>query len=37
MIAMTVKPRKLETNKEWNSLASASVNPDRDDLSSAIF
>jgi uncharacterized membrane protein YciS (DUF1049 family) len=24
-------------NKEWNSLASASVSPDSDDLSSAIF
>jgi hypothetical protein len=37
MIAMTVKAMKLETNKEWNSLASASVNPDSEDLSSAIF
>ena len=33
MIAMTVKPMKLVTNKEWNSLASASVSPDKDDLS----
>src|SRR5271165_3128331 len=33
MIAMTVNTMKLVTNREWNSCASASVSPDRDDLS----
>jgi hypothetical protein len=33
MIAITVNPMKLFTNKLWNSCASDSVKPDRDDLS----
>ena len=33
MIAITVNTMKLVTNREWNSCASASVSPDKDDLS----
>ena len=33
MIATTVKTMKLVMKMRWNSLASASVSPDRDDLS----
>src|SRR5271165_6201415 len=36
MIAMIVNTMKLVTNREWNSCASASVSPDRDDLSLSV-